>query len=46
MEYYLATKKNEMMPFSAAWMYLEITILMKYVRQMSYDSTYMWKFFK
>ena len=27
MEYYLATKKNEIMPFVATWMDLEITIL-------------------
>ena len=27
MEYYLAIKKNEIMPFAAAWMDLEIIIL-------------------
>ena len=27
MEYYLAIKKNEIMPFAAKWMYLEIIIL-------------------
>ena len=32
MEYYSATKKNEMMPFAATWMHLEIIILSE-VRQ-------------
>ena len=32
MEYYLAIKKNEKMPFAATWMCLEIIILSK-VRQ-------------
>ena len=27
MEYYLATEKNEIMPFAATWMDLEIIIL-------------------
>ena len=27
MEYYLATKKNDIMPFAATWMDLEIIIL-------------------
>ena len=27
MEYYSATKRNEIMPFSATWMDLEISIL-------------------
>ena len=27
MEYYLATKKNKIMPFAATWMGLEIIIL-------------------
>ena len=29
MEYYLAIKKNKMMPFAAAWMELETLILNK-----------------
>ena len=29
MEYYSAIKKNEIMPFSATWLDLEITIVMK-----------------
>ena len=29
MEYYSATEKNEMMPFAATWMDLEILILSK-----------------
>ena len=27
MEYYLATKKNEIMPFATTWMELEVIIL-------------------
>ena len=27
MEYYLATKKNEVMPFATTWMELEVIIL-------------------
>ena len=44
MEYYSAMKKNEIMPFAATWMQLEIIILSKVVRerQMPYDITYMW----
>ena len=45
MEYYSATKKNEIMPFAATWMDLESVIL----RQVSqtekekyYDIPYMW----
>ena len=43
MEYYLAIKKDETMPFAATWMDLEITILNEVrPRQILYDSTYMW----
>ena len=41
MEYYSATKKNEIMPFAAIWMDLEIITLSEVSqRQMSYDITY------
>ena len=43
MDYYAAIKKNEMMPFAATWMDLEIIILSEVnQRQISYDITYMW----
>ena len=43
MEYYSAMKKNEMLPFAATWMDLEIITLSEVSqRQMSYDITYMW----
>ena len=46
MEYYLAIKKNEIMPFAATWMGLEIIILSEETsdreRRISYDITYMW----
>ena len=45
-EYYLAMKKNEIMPFAATWMDLGIIILSKSKsereRQIPYDITYMW----
>ena len=48
MEYYSAIKKNEVMQFAATWVDLEITILVKKVRQrqISYDLTYMWNLIK
>ena len=33
MEYYAAIKKNEIMPFVATWMALEIIILSEVIRQ-------------
>ena len=45
MEYYLAIEKNEIMPFAATWMDLEIIILSKVSqreRQIPYDITYVW----
>ena len=42
LEYYSAIKKNEIMPFAATWMDLEIIILSEVSqRQISYDITYM-----
>ena len=42
-KYYSALKENEMMPFVATWMDLEIIILSKSgrEREISYDITYM-----
>ena len=40
MEYYLAIKKNEIMPFAATWMDLEIVILSQ-VRQKEKDKYHM-----
>ena len=40
MEYYSAIKKNEIMPFAATWMDLEIIILTK-VSQKEKDEFYM-----
>ena len=44
MEYYSAIKKNEIIPFAATWMDLEILILSmsERERQIPYDITYMW----
>ena len=43
MEYYSAIKKNEIMPFAATWMDLEIVILSEErEREISYDILYMW----
>ena len=44
MEYYSALKENEIMPFAATWMQLEIIILSKSERerQIPYDITFMW----
>ena len=42
MEYYLAIKKNETMPFSAIWIDLEMILLSEVrQRQMPYNITYM-----
>ena len=40
MEYYSAIKKNEITPFEATWMNLEIITLSE-ERQISYDISYM-----
>ena len=45
MEYYSAIKKNEIMPFAATWMDLEIIKLSEVSqkeRQIPYAITYMW----
>ena len=42
MEYYSAIKKNDVMPFTARWMHLEIIILSKIGQRQIYDITYMW----
>ena len=41
MEYYSAMKKNEIMPFAATWMTLEIIILSDTEKD-RYHITYMW----
>ena len=40
-EYYSAIKKDEILPFTTSWMELE-GIMLKQVRQTSYDCTHMW----
>ena len=44
LEYYSAINKNEILPFAATWMDLEIIILSKSdrERQIPYDISYMW----
>ena len=44
MEYYLATRKNEILPFAATWMELEGIMLSEIVRerQVPYVFTHMW----
>ena len=45
MEYYSVIKKNEILPFAARWMPLEIIILNEVSqkeRQIPYDITYIW----
>ena len=44
MEYYSATKKNEIMSFAATWVDLKIIILSKSERerQISYEITHIW----
>ena len=41
-EYYLAMKMNEMVPFAATWMDLEITVLNEESQRQIYIA-YMWK---
>ena len=43
MKYYSVIKKNEIMPFAATWMDLEMIILSEVrERQITNDFTYMW----
>ena len=43
MEYYLAIKKNEILPFVSTWMDLDIIMLSEISqRQIAHDFTYMW----
>ena len=43
-EYYSAIRKNEMLPFAATWMKLEIIILneVSQRKQIQHDIIYMW----
>ena len=41
-KYYSAIKKNEIMPFAAVWVDLEIIILNEVNQTDIYDITYMW----
>ena len=41
-EYYSTIKKDEIMPFAATWMDLEITMLSEVSQTTLYDITYMW----
>ena len=45
-EYYSATKKSELIPFTATWMQLQIpklsAVKLERQKQISYDITYMW----
>ena len=42
LEYYSAMKKNEIMPFAATWMQLEIIILSEINQKDKYHIIYMW----
>ena len=42
MEYYLAIKKNEILPLATMWMELECVMLSKISQSESYDFTHMW----
>ena len=42
MEYYTTTKNNEIMPFAATWMDLEISRSKSDRERKIYDITYMW----
>ena len=46
MKYYLAIKRNEITPFAATWMEIEIIILSEVRQRQIYDTTYMWKLIK